>query len=201
MRNHGAALRARSRASAFAKFALLVIASTLLPIGSAAALILGSLAPPNMGGCGNCNGFQAHTEPGQPSYQVPPGNWVITSWSAQGGGTADGMARLRVYRPGKVNGRYILVRESALELVKATDHLAFATHLRVRGGDLLGIYTASNLAAGWGSVSTVGANMLLPQCGITGVGQKFGPGTGCPFAGPLVDHLANIKVTLRKTIP
>src|SRR4029079_19369399 len=100
--------RVHISARAYFIIVLIALASTLLPTNAGMALTLGSLAPPNLGSCSSCNMFQRQTEPGQPLYRIPPGNWIITSWSSQGGGSADGNARFRVYRPTRVNGPFSL---------------------------------------------------------------------------------------------
>jgi hypothetical protein len=185
--------------NAFLKVAGLAFALSLgsaLAVGSpAAALTLGSLAPPDLGGCGNCNVVQRKTAPGEPSYEVPPGKWKIKSWSAQGGGTAAGKARLRVYRPTGTKRQLKLVKQSAYGTVPADGHPVFATNLKVRGGDLIGLYTqdnipsAHNIGLGKNVVWTVG-------CAST-VGDLVGAGTGCK-PGLLKGYLVNAEVTLSK---
>jgi hypothetical protein len=172
----------------------LVAASVLLPAGSANALTLGALAPPNLGGCGSCDVFQRISVVGQPLYKVPPGLWTITSWSAQGGGTAAGKARLRVYRPTATPNQYKLMRQSSLGLIPASGHPTFAASIDVRGGDLLGIETVSNVPSAF-STSAIGPKVSTLQCDPTGVGQLVGAGTPCPL-GTLLSEFANIKATL-----
>ena len=78
---------------------LAVAAGVALSVPAIAnALRLGTVAPPDLGGCSSCSVFQVTTAPGERSYKVPKGRWQVTSWSAQGGGTADGEARLLVFR-------------------------------------------------------------------------------------------------------
>src|SRR5205814_1332829 len=114
----------------------LMAAGALWPTGSAGARTLGAVAPPGLGGCSSCDVFQRKTAAGQPRYRVPAGNWTITSWSAQGGGTAAGQARLRVYRPTGTPGQFKIVKQTSLRSIPANGHPSFATSLAVQGGDL-----------------------------------------------------------------
>jgi hypothetical protein len=155
---------------------------------------LGSLAPPDLGGCGNCNVLQWKSAPGEPSYQVPPGKWKVISWSAQGGGNAAGKARLRVYRPTGTKGQLKLVRQSAYGAIPPDGHPVFATNLKVRGGDVIGLYTQDNVP----SAHDIGPrkNVVWTAGCVTGLGHLVGPGTGCTPDGVLKGYLVNVEVEL-----
>jgi hypothetical protein len=165
---------------------------------SASALTLGAVAPPNMGGCSNCNvmGFQSAV--GAPKYRVPAGPtgfWTITAWSSQGGGADAGQARLRVYRQSGSPGQYKMVRQSALETIPAHGHPSNATSLNVMKGDLLGLSTVDNVVSAY-DTGVTGDNTKTILCNLTGPGQIVGPGTSCPF-GNLGTELPNVSVTLQ----
>ncbi len=161
----------------------------------AAAVTLGSLAPPNSGGCGNCNVLQWKSAPGEPSYEVPPGKWTITSWTAQGGGVAAGKARLRVYRPTGTKRQLKLVKQSAYGKIPADGHPQFATSLKVRGGDLIGVYTVDNVPSAYNAAA--GKTVVWAANCDTLIGDLVGRGSGCK-PGLLKGYLANIEVTLSK---
>ena len=82
-------------------------------------LLIGQVSPPDLGNCGSCEAFQLKTEGGKPSYKVPKGKWELKAWSAQGGGSADGEARLLVFRRTATPGRYEVVGRSHEETVPA----------------------------------------------------------------------------------
>jgi hypothetical protein len=175
----------------------LVAVGALAWAAGAGARTLGSLAPPDLGGCSNCNSFQLKTGVGAPKYRVPKGPtglWTITAWSAQGGGSFDGMARIRVYRPTATHGQFKLLRESALETVPADGHPSFATDLNVRTGDRLGINTVSGVPAAYGTALTGNVIAIVP-CGPS-LGQLVGHGTSCPLTK---DQNELINVTAQLT--
>ena len=164
-------------------------------VGSASALSLGQVAEPNMGGCGSCSVFQYRTAPGAPRYAVPAGAtglWTITSWSAQGGGSQAGRARLRVYRPTATAGNYKLIKQSRYQLVPADAHPSFTTNLNVKKGDLLGLETVSGLVSAY----SVSANSTAKTVGGgPPLGAIVGPGT--PFMlGTLTFEQVNVQATL-----
>jgi hypothetical protein len=161
--------------------------------GVANAVTLGKVAPPNLGGCSNCEVFQRRVGAGEPSYTVPAGNWTITSWSAQGGGTAAGKARLRVYRPTSTLGQFRLVRQTIRKLIPASGHPSFATSLNVRGGDLLGLEAEGNLPSTY-ATSVNGDREFVVFCSPT-LGQLVGKGTTCTLA-PFATHLVNVSAEL-----
>ena len=164
---------------------------------SASALTLGSLAPPHFGGCTSCDAFQFQVAAGEPKYRVPAGPsgfWKITSWVTQGGGTAAGQARLRVYRQTGAPGQFKLVRESQLRTVPANGHPQFATDLNVQKGDLLGLGTIENVPAGY-QTGVMGDNMKNLHCDVTGPGLLVGQGTSCPLSD-LPNSLVNVVATM-----
>jgi hypothetical protein len=118
---------------------------------------------------------------------------MITSWSAQGGGTAAGRAQLRVYRPTGTKGQFKLIRQSEYETIPADGHPKFPVRLKVRGGDLLGILTLENLASGYNN--GVERNLAtIPLC-HPDLGGLIGAETDCPLL-PLTTSLINMRVTL-----
>ena len=150
----------------------------------ASARTLGSLAPPDRGGCAGCNAFKGRVAAGEPKSRVPKGPtglWTITSSSAQGEGSADGQAQIRVYRKTSTPGQFELIRESDFETVPASGSPFFATSLNVRRGDLLGLHTVSFLPVAYSPLTAAGDVVKLLGCGPSGPGELVGKGTTCPL--------------------
>jgi hypothetical protein len=95
-----------------------------------------------------------------PSYAVPVGNWMITSWSADGGNTG-GQMSLNVLRATGAPGDYQIVAQSALETLSASERNSFTTNISVEGGDIIGIWATMNTACSAGIPSA--ADTFLSQ--------------------------------------
>ena len=162
---------------------LAVAAGVALSVPAIAnALRLGTVAPPDLGGCSSCSVFQVTTAPGERSYKVPKGRWQVTSWSAQGGGTADGEARLLVFRRTAAPGQYKLTGKSRLETVPADGSPNFATNVGVRRGDRLGISTIASVPAGYSTANASDLEAIVGgSCDPFAVGERVGAGTTCPL--------------------
>jgi hypothetical protein len=163
---------------------------------AANAKTLGQVAPPGLGGCNSCDGFQSHVGKDEPRYRVPSGKWTITSWSAEGGGSAVGKARLRVYRPTGTKGQFQLVKQSKLEIVPASGHPSFATSIKVQGGDLLGLETRGDVGLAY--PTTVAEDEVqgvhCSSVPLT-VGTLVGVGTECGLA-TVTSRLVNVSAVL-----
>lgn len=176
-------------------FSIVGFSATFWLVPGAGARTLGQVAPPNLGGCVNCNIFQQTTAPGAPSYRVPAGRWTIKRWSSQGGDTDPAQARLRVYRPTKTAGRFKLIRQSAVETVPADASPRFETNIRVKRGDRLGIRTSGGASAGYDAgTGNVG---LIPLCDPSALGQLVGIGTACLLV-EYPDGFVNMWAKLRR---
>jgi hypothetical protein len=83
------------------------------------------------------------------SFVVPPGSWLLTSWSTYAGlglsNTGGGMS-LMIFRPAAVPGSYTVVAESPFQLLKANVLNTFPANIVVQGGDLLGFWAGGNAA-------------------------------------------------------
>src|SRR3954451_9907495 len=175
----------------------LALVGALSVAASANALTLGQVAPPDLGGCVSCEGFQLKVGAGAPKYRVPAGStglWTINSWSAQGGGSANGRARLRVYRRTQTGGQFKLVKQSDLKTVPKDGSPSFATSLNVRQGDFLGLGVNGGLSLGYGT-TFIDSDLKILGCDPTGVGQLVGAGTTCPLFDDPSD-LINVSATL-----
>jgi hypothetical protein len=163
---------------------------------TANARTLGQVAPPGLGGCGNCDVFQAHVGKGEPRYRVPLGKWTITLWSAQGGGNAAGKARLRVYRPTGTKGQFQLVKQSKIETIPASGHPSFAASINVEGGDLLGLEGRHDVPPVY-PTSVADDEVATVHCSSVPLipGQLVGAGTECGLV-TFTSRLVNVTVEL-----
>jgi hypothetical protein len=174
------------------------MAGRMAPAGGAESnkVKLGHLAPPDTGGCSNCNEFQLSTDPASPSYRVPKGRWTIVKWRTRGGGAEDGSARLRVWRETSTDGKYKLVGQSHEKTIGADDAPSFQANIKVKKGDLLGLLAVSGLAGGY---LTVNPDDVAggAACFAGGVGDSVGTNTSCAV-DPLDHSLANVTATLKR---
>jgi hypothetical protein len=118
----------------------LAAASLALFAGPAAAsTTLGQVAPaPNpAGGCTTCSSIQISTAAGSPSYVVPPGGGIVTSWTFHAIGQA-GTAQMRLLQPLPGN-QYKLVAQSPVRTFALNELATTALHIPVQGGEHLGI--------------------------------------------------------------
>ncbi len=136
--------RARTQVTGGVVLALSTLVLGLLafaaPAGAATALGETSAPYLSVGCTGPSTYLQAST--GQdPSYTVPSGGGVITSWSTlvpAGAGAAQ--AKLGVFRPtGPPPEQYTTVGASAVQTLKAGSLNAFPTSIPVQAGDTLGL--------------------------------------------------------------
>jgi hypothetical protein len=96
--------------------------------------LAGSLA-----GCGNVEGSLAQLAVSSgPSYVVPPGGGVITSWRA-GGLDGDRNLALRVFTGDPTGTSFTPVAESPTETFPGGMNPSFPTRISVSGGELLGL--------------------------------------------------------------
>ena len=115
----------------------------LLASGSAsAATTIGQNDASGPGGCGAGNTFiQTGTARGVPSYAVPAGGGVITSWSFSAGSTTGEHDKLKVVRSNGAANQFVVVGESALEAMTPSSLNTFRLHMPVQAGDLIGLFT------------------------------------------------------------
>lgn len=126
----------------------------LLTAGSAsAATTIGQNGAGGAGTTGAGTFIQTATGPGVPSYVVPGGGGVITSWSFSAGSTADEQDRLKVVRQTATANEFYVVGEGALETMTPSALNTFLVRIPVRAGDFLGLYTVD------GNDSTVPAHV------------------------------------------
>ena len=147
---------------------------------SATALTLGSLAPastPAGQTCTGCHGFQTATAASSPSYAVPAGKWKIVSWRSRNTTGSKVRARLWVFRPTSTADRYRLAAKSDKKPIPAHSAPRFATHIRVKGGDLLGVDTFGDMVFAYETAASRDVTSA-PECNPA-LGQAVGVGTSC----------------------
>lgn len=115
----------------------------LLASGSAsAATTIGQNGVDAAGTCGAGNSFiQTGTATGVPSYAVPAGGGVITSWSFLAGSTTGEHDKLKVVRSVGTANQFVVVGESALEAMTPNTLNTFQLRIPVQAGDLIGLFT------------------------------------------------------------
>ena len=82
------------------------------------------------------------TSSAAPSYSVPQGGGIITSWGFKAGANP-GTRKLKLMRPTGTSGAYFVGGESAPETGLPNQRNDFRTRIRVGGGELLGFYTTT----------------------------------------------------------
>jgi uncharacterized repeat protein (TIGR01451 family) len=115
----------------------------LFAVGSASAsTTIGQNGAGGPGTCGAGNTFvQTGTGSGVPSYVVPAGGGVITSWSFLAGSTTGEQDKLKVVRPTGTANQFVVVGESLLETMTPSTLNTFPLRIPVQAGDLLGLFT------------------------------------------------------------
>jgi hypothetical protein len=119
--------------------AFLVIGVLALPASASAAVTIGATGGNGAADCPpDFTWAQDSTAVGSPSYVVPAGGGVITSWSHdRGPALATAQVRLKIFRKTGSN-TYLTVGQSDFETLTAAGVNIFATQVEVEGGDILG---------------------------------------------------------------
>jgi hypothetical protein len=118
---------------------------------------------------------QAKDQTGLPSYQVPAGGGVVTSWSLQLlNATADGDVTLKVVQPLGPD-TYKVVGESVGHILNGDRFRTFATRIAVNGGERLGMKTppGSTIMPGSAGQFMVDPGDVRATNGDATVGQTF----------------------------
>lgn len=115
----------------------------LFGAGSAsAATTIGQNGAGGPGATGMGTFVQTATGPGVPSYVVPAGGGVITSWSFLAGSTPNEQDKVKVVRSTTTANEFFVVGEGALETMTPSTLNTFLARIPVQAGDLLGLFTA-----------------------------------------------------------
>jgi hypothetical protein len=121
---------------------LVLMAVPAVPGAGAATITLGRTGTPNSS-CGPTVYIaQVSTVAGHPSYAVPAGYGVITSWSHQAivGGTT---AKLIVWRPTGIPNEYVYQDTSPPQAFGSMEFLSFPVRIPVQPTDVLGLNSSA----------------------------------------------------------
>jgi hypothetical protein len=125
------------------RFSLGLLAATSMliavPTGASAATQIGQTFIPSVFDCtGPSTYFQQATEPASPSYTVPAGGGVITSWQTQAvrGGAE---VKFAAFRPTGTPSRFTTIGSSAMRTIQAIQLNTFSTQIPVQGGETIGL--------------------------------------------------------------
>jgi Ca2+-binding RTX toxin-like protein len=149
------------------------LAAALCMAGTAqaATVDIGQVAPSGtVGSQCTCTSFQRTTAPGSPTYTVPSGNWVVTSWATRGTDKA-ASAALTIYRP-VGGGYYRFVAIAQFAAVGPDSAASYPTHIAVQGGDVLGIRVSGGVEQQYAGIAGDHAAFVT---GANSVGQDVSP--------------------------
>jgi hypothetical protein len=118
--------------------AALCVALAVSAAPAGAAVTIGQTGVPT-GTCGDGDPTVQATSAGTPSYSVPAGGGVITSWSQLGSTIDPGQAKLIMWRPTSIATDFTVVAKSEAQTFVSGMLLSFPTRIPVQAGDLLGI--------------------------------------------------------------
>jgi Ca2+-binding RTX toxin-like protein len=131
-------VRRLSLVSLVAAPALIAVAGT-----ASAATTLGQTDPAAPAGyaCGSPTAYlQSAVAAGGPSYTVPTGGGVITSWSTQANVNPNKDAELKVFAATSTPGSYLVRGQEGPHILAASVLNSFPAQVPVEAGDILGLY-------------------------------------------------------------
>jgi uncharacterized repeat protein (TIGR01451 family) len=123
----------------------------VLAFGSAsgiahASTTLGQTFAPTSG-CGSSTLVQQSEGPGVPSYAVPAGGGVITSWSTEADSNTGQTAKFKVLRPTGAPNQYTVVAATATEALTPSTVNTFPARIPVQQGDRIGLFGGNDCLA------------------------------------------------------
>jgi hypothetical protein len=149
----------------------------IAPALASGATTLGQTAVPSL--CNSPGPFSAVqvATGGAPSYTVPAGGGVITSWSHQANGSAIQSAKLKMWRPAAGVLTYTMIGESSLQTTTPSALNTFPTRIAVQAGDLVGL--------GWTSPAGMGCQFSTASSDdvFSATNADITPGTTFTFGG------------------
>ena len=169
----------------------LAVGAVALPASASAAVTIGATGGNGVADCpADFTWAQDSTAVGSPTYAVPAGGGVITSWSHdRGPALATAQLRLKVFRK-TASSTFLTVGQSDFETLAAPGVNTFATRVEVKGGDILGFrFTAAAISC---RRSGVTGDLAM----ASGPGQPDPPpGTSVPL-GTVGAFLLNLAATV-----
>ena len=125
---------------------LLLAVGALDPSWASAAATIGKTSPVSgaTAGCGGAGATRVQKSEGSgiPSYAVPAGGGVITSWSTQAGGNPNQDMRFKVFRATATANEYTVVGASADEPLTPGTMNTFPARIAVSAGDRIGFFSS-----------------------------------------------------------
>lgn len=178
----------------------LLVATVLLGAAAAFTTAAPALADTTIGqaaGGVTCNAgpYTIWQPSGSASYSVPTGNWTITSWSTQAGGSGGQMA-IVVVRPAG-GGNDTVVAVGPTETLTPNSLNTFDVSIPVQGGDLLGLWY-SGATDCYDETDDSGDAPSYVQEGKPSVGETE---TGTADSGYLIDISATLSPGAGAVIP
>jgi hypothetical protein len=126
------------------------------------------------------------------SFEVPAGNWIVTSWSTHANSAGGSMSSM-IFRPAG-SGSYTVVSETPVESLAASVLNTFPTNVHVQGGDLLGFWATGGAACATTTGLPLDINPANFPSSQPAVGDTVTP---IPFPG----YRINISATLIPALP
>lgn len=134
----------------------------------------------------------ASNQAGNPSYVIPAGYSVITSWSIRASNNSgdDGSARLKIFRA-LGSGSWLVTGRSEVQPVPGTfGYLTFPTRVTVEPGDYIGLFTQ-------GGPGTPGPPALYRPGAAELVAERFGSADSPPGSTQSsVETLGGLRVNV-----
>lgn len=157
-----------------------------------AATQLGAVSNADQNCDANTTTVQAASQDGGPSYRVPEGGGVITSWGFATRGNP-GVRRLKLLVPNAGTGAYDVTAESAAEAAAPNRRNVFPSRIAVTGREQIAVFsTTGEGCAG----STEGSNFVASGPGDPPAGSSFTIttiGPGGLFAASLLEVIVNLE--------
>jgi hypothetical protein len=113
------------------------------PTSAPAAITIGQTAP-NAGSTAGCTAslYVQHQVAGPPTYTVPDGGGVVTSWSVQGGTFPFSPLKLKLVRRAADGTSYVIVADDTFRPITQGALNTFPTQIPVTGGEILSIWSS-----------------------------------------------------------
>jgi hypothetical protein len=160
---------------------------------AAAATTVGQVdTGPNPTDCPALTGLVTTSVSDGPTFTVPTGGGVITSWQTNAGAGADQSAKLKILRATAAPATYLVVGQSAFRPITASLlNGPLPVRIPVQSGDFVSILTGAN----GGPCQTVTSNPADISRATTG-GPDSANGTNASFPTPLTGRRANVSASL-----
>jgi len=170
--------------------ASLVVGALALPASAFAGVTIGATGGNGAADCPADFTWAQNSTAGSPTYAVPAGGGVITSWSHdRGPALATAQVRLKVFRKTAPNS-YLTVGQSDFETLAAAGVNTFGTRVAVEGGDILGFrFTAA-------PISCRRSGITGDEAVASGPGAPDPPVGSSPAFGTVGAFLLNLAATV-----